>query len=957
MLTPERWQEVKKILAAALEQPPGMRSAYLDQACAEPEVRHEVESLIAAHDQADSNFMERPSPGSNEALKSGTTLGPYEILAQIGAGGMGEVYQARDIKLGRKVAIKVLPSALVGDPERLARFQREARMLASLNHPNIATIHGLEQASEVNFLVMELIEGQTLAERLNSGPLKWDEALTISGQIAEALETAHEKGVIHRDLKPANVKVTPEGRVKVLDFGLAKASAGDDGLDLSLAPTLTAMGTVEGRILGTPAYMSPEQARGKPVDKRTDIWAFGCVLYELLTARRAFPGETLPDTIAAVLEKEPNWQALPPEMPVRIRDLLRRCLRKDPQRRLRDLGDARIEIEEELTVLPNQAVNTILQRRNVSSRQVAPAVVAPKRHSWLAWILVGSLVAGVGAWIVANRRRPSVQNPLSNARFTPLTNFEGTKTDPAISPDGKFIAFISDRSGTFDIWLIQANGSSLANLTQGRIGDARAPLRAIGFSGDGSEVWSSGTESRRLMLWPLMGGAPHNFLDERAAEVAWSPDGTRLVYHTWEPGDPTFVADHNGANQRQIVQSEPGLHNHFPIWSKDGRWIYFVRGRPATHEMDLWRISADGGTPEQLTHLNTDIAYPTPIDERTILFVAPNEDGAGPWLWAFDAETRISYRVSSGLEQYTALAATADGRRIAASLVNPQVSLWSVPIARRIVEEQDVKAFPLPTVRAQAPRFGVGSLFYLSSRDGADGLWSYRDRQAIEIWKGSEGALHLPPAVSADGRSVAFALRRNGKQQMQVMAADGTGLRPLSSDLDVRGTASWSPDGKWIVAAGSNHDGPGLFKIPVDGGPPVRIATGLFLNPVWSPRGDLIVYCGTQEFSLTPLLAVHPDGTPAKLPEINVQREGERVRFLHDGTGLVYMLGNTLAEQDFWLLDLSTMRSRRLTRLSNPAVMRSFDITPDGSRLVFDRLRENSDILLIDLATEQARPE
>ena len=269
----------------------------------------------------------------------------------------------------------------------------------------------------------------------------------------------------------------------------------------------------------------------------------------------------------------------------------------------------------------------------------------------------------------------------------------------------------------------------------------------------------------------------------------------------------------------------------------------------------------------------------------------------------------------------------------------------------RIMEEKDVELFQMPTVRALAPRFGGGSLLYLSSRDGADGLWSYRDGKALEIWKGSEGALQSPAAVSADGASAAFALRRDGKQQMHVMAADGTGLRSLSSDVDVRGTASWSPDGKWIVVSGSDRSGPGLFKLPTDGGSPVRLATGPFLDPVWSPRGDLIVYCGPQLFTRALLLALHPDGTPAKLPEIKVQREGERMRFLPDGTGLVYMLGNTLAEQDFWLLDLTTMRSRRLTRLSSPAIMRTFDITPDGSRILFDRSREDSEILLIDLVT------
>jgi Tol biopolymer transport system component len=287
--------------------------------------------------------------------------------------------------------------------------------------------------------------------------------------------------------------------------------------------------------------------------------------------------------------------------------------------------------------------------------------------------------------------------------------------------------------------------------------------------------------------------------------------------------------------------------------------------------------------------------------------------------------------------------------------VNSQVNLWSVPITGRPVEERDVKAFPLPTTRAHAPRFGGESLFYLSSRSGADGLWSYRKGQALEIWKGSEGAVQSPPAVSPDGKWVAIALKRDGKWQMHVIAADGMQIHPLSGAVDVRGAASWSPQAEWIVSAGRDGDGEGLFKIPADGGTPVRLTKGALLDPVWSPRGDLIVYGGTQVFTLMPLLGVHPDGTPAKLPEINLRREGQRVRFLPDGAGLIYMLGNTLSEQDFWLLDLATMRSRSLTHLSNPAIMQAFDITPDGKQIVFDRIHENSDILLIDLAATRTR--
>ena len=941
-MTPAQRRQIEELYQAARD--PAKRAQVL--AAADPAVRAEVESLLA-RDSSNAETLDQPAragaadPSSAATvITSGIQVGTYKIEGLLGAGGMGEVFRAVDTKFNRPVAIKFLSSELADTAAR-RRFQREAQMASSLNHPHILTVHDAGDFEGRQYLVTEFVDGGTLQTWAKQEKRPWRQTVEMLAGVADGLASAHAAGILHRDIKPANILVAKNGYAKLADFGLAKLQ---EPADPAGTRTLTEGQTRPGLLMGTIPYMSPEQASGGTVDSRSDIFSFGVVLYETLGGERPFTGATDLEVLQKVIHATPP--PLPQTVPAGLRSIVEKALESDPSDRYQSM----LELAVDLRRMTRQKVE-----------EPPPAVMpVPQRYAWLPWVLIAALAAilaaGFGAWILANRRTPTVRNPLTNAQFARLTDFEGAETNPAISPDGKLVAFISDRSGPFDIWLIQANGGSLANLSQGRIGDPRGPLRAIGFSGDGSEVWSSGTEARRLRLLPLVGGAPHNFLAEHAAEVSWSPDGSRLVYHTWDPGDPTFVADHNGNNERQILKSQPGVHNHFLVWSKDGRWIYFVRGRPATREMDLWRISPDGGEPEQLTHLNGDLTYPAPTDERTVLFVAHDGNGAGPWLWAFDVETRTSQRVSSGLEQYTALAATADGQRLAASVVNAQVNLWSVPISSGMAEEKDVTALPLPTVRAQAPRFGGGSLFYLSSRDGADGLWSYRDGQALEIWKGSEGALQSAPAVSADGSSVAFALRRNGKLQLHVIAVDGTRLRPLSSDVDVRGTASWSPDGKWIVVAGSDREGAGLFKLPADGGAPVRIATGSFQDPVWSPRGDLIVYGGTQVFTVMPVLAVRPDGTPAKLPEINVQRDGERVRFLPDGTGLVYMLGTTTAGQDFWLLDLGTMRSRRLTRLSNPGSMRTFDIAPDGSRIVFDRSRENSDILLIDLATKQAAP-
>ena len=877
------------------------------------------------------------------AIQAGQQLLHYRLVAKIGEGGMGVVWKAVDTSLDREVAIKVLPEVFAENPDRLIRFQREAKLLASLNHPNVASVFGVHEFEGTRFLAMELVPGDDLALRLKRGPLPVDEALDIARQIAEALEAAHERGVIHRDLKPANIKVTTGGAVKILDFGLAKGlgpSGPSAEMDLTQLPTATSAGTVAGAILGTAPYMSPEQARGQSLDTRTDIWSFGCVVWECLTGNSLFGRETGSDSIGAVLQTDPDWTQLPPSTPHAVRRLLRRCLAKDTGKRLHHIADARIELEESDDPLP--AAGGLKRGYKIAFAALAIALAASSTAALLSFLRPG-----------ADRSDPRDDNPLAGARFTKLTDFPGAEFDAAISPDGRFIAFVSDRYGPFQIFVGQIGAGEFRNLASGAdqfaLEDARAPVRGVGFNGDGSEILLGGGPWRRVRSMPLLGGPMRNFLGEHVVNVAWSPDGERIAYHERLAGDPLYISDRSGANSRLILGPPAGTHQHYPTWSIDGQWIYLVRGRPATLEMDLWRVRADGEGLEQLTRHKLDVRYPAPIDERTVLYSARDADGAGPWLWAVDVVTKVSRRAGVGLEQYASVAASADGHRLVATVQDPRAGLWSVPILDHPASESDAEEITdLQTTRALAPRFAGSSLFYLSSRGSGDGLWRYADGKVAEIWKGSETALLEPAAVSPDGNSVALLLRRGGGWHLNVLSADGASLRVLSENVDARGAAAWSPDERWIVTGGSVANVPGLFKIPVNGGAPVRIADGEALNPVWSPDGNLIVYAGAQVNVVSPLLAVRPDGDPVELPEIEVSPAGERMRFLPDGSGLVYMRGQGPA-QDFWLLDLATMRSRRLTELDSPATMRTFDITPDGRRIVFDRLSWDSDIVLIEL--------
>jgi hypothetical protein len=459
-------------------------------------------------------------------LSSGAKIGPYEVLFPLGEGGMGEVYRARDSRLGRDVALKVLPPALAGDAERMARFKREAQVLASLNHPSIAAIYGIEDSGDHHALVIELVEGPTLRDRIARGPLPLDEALPLARQIAEGLEYAHEKGIVHRDLKPANVKLTPEGGAKILDFGLAKAFNPQDSPALqnqSNSPTLSIASTQAGVILGTAAYMSPEQAKGKSVDRRTDIWAFGCVLYEMLTGRHAFEGETVTDTLAAVVRAEPEWDAVSTTTPLAIQRLMHRCLTKDPKQRLRDIGEARIAIEETMSGSP-APLATLSPGEGGPQGRVRVASAPPWRRM-LPWLVATSLMLAVGiaaGWRARAQR--SSPEPDWSAR---MLGGPSVAMGPRISPDGHTLAFLAMVDGLTQVAVMDAESGDWTVLTKNR---SRGYVTEVSWSPDGSEIYFDREFSVPHGIYTVSRfGGDERLILEDAIGPETIPDGSLLL--------------------------------------------------------------------------------------------------------------------------------------------------------------------------------------------------------------------------------------------------------------------------------------------------------------------------------------------------------------------------------------------------------------------------------------------
>jgi eukaryotic-like serine/threonine-protein kinase len=863
---------------------------------------------------------------------TGTRLGSYEVVAQIGAGGMGEVYKAHDTKLGRDVAVKVLPQAFAHDADRLARFQREAKVLASLNHSNIATIHGLEQSNGTNYLVMELVQGETLAERIKrDGALPVEEALKIAAQIAEALEAAHEKGIIHRDLKPANVKVTPEGKVKVLDFGLAKAFAGDVAdSNPSQSPTLSAVATMQGVLLGTAAYMSPEQARGKAVDKRTDIWAFGCVLYELLTGKQAFQGEDITEILAAVVKTEPDWNGLPECTPPAIPTLLRRCLRKDRNQRLRDAADARIEIEDVLST-PNLGPINAVPTATVWRRPPVVGLVA-----FLAGIVIAAVAAGV--WY----RRPSVpqtvQTPMRFAfSMPPNTRMpEGAGNHLDLSPDGTHVAYLGIREDGSSQLYLQQVGSLEAKPIAGTEG-ASVPV----FSPDGQ--WLAFRSSGKLKKVPTAGGDPLTLCDlQNPRGVNWGRDGTIVFTDVASPG--IWQVPAAGGTPKLLVAADTSKAESFywPELLPGGNAVLFAVGEEfdwgdeqiAVQDLATGkrRVLVEGATYPRLLP-NGYLLY---VRDRTLMAAVFDPVSLQFTTAAVPALGGVAQGLSSGVAYY---GVAANG-----SFVYVPAGSWE---QGRTLVWQDRKGSVQPIASPGVYLFPSlspdGKRLATAVEGGRNQIWLY-DISGERFTRLTFENGNRSPVWSSDGSRVAYASMRGGSHDISWRHVDGTG----AEESLTRGGGrlfpnSFSPDGRMLAfTQWDPKTGYDIWLLPLDGERKPRpfLQTPAFEGgAMFSPDGHWLAYTSDETGRYE--VYVQPFEGPGGKWQVSTEG-GQQPRWAHSGRELFYL---GLDQGKVMAVDLTTQptfsagKPRLVSQTQGiggiaPPMASNYDVSPDGQHFL-----------------------
>lgn len=826
----------------------------------------------------------------------GKELAHFEIISQLGRGGMGEVYRARDRKLGREVAIKVLPEECVRDADRVARLQREARLQASLNHPNIAAVYGLEESAGTRFLVLELVEGETLADRLRAGPLPVEEALKLALEIAEALEAAHEKGVVHRDLKPANIKVAPDGRVKVLDFGLAKALAVEPARpDLSHSPTLSDAATMQGVILGTAAYMPPEQAKGKAVDRRADVWAFGAVLFEMLSGKRLHSGETVSETLASVIKGEPEWESLPRDLHPRIRLLLERCLEKDPRNRYCGIGDARVDIEEALADPGGpRARPAASPAGRAGMRPVLP---------WIAAVLLAGILAGSAAWRMRAPEPPRViqfrhELPADQQWTTPIA------PETAVSPDGGQLAYCANGS-----LYLRALGALQARLLEGTSGEA--PFSPF-FSPDGKWIAYFSTAGGQLKKIPVSGGAPVPLCDASPlfATGSWTDDGI-LFSTAGTPGIMRIAA--SGGEAETLFGKGDSLALIGPQMLPGGQSVLYA-DRIDSRKSSIMARSLGSGEAREIIEGDFARYLPTGHLAYTKAFRS-DQPGGSLFVAPFDADrletTGAPVLMAENVSGLLACRFAVSDSGVLALIPgsgNPAPGLTRT--LTWVGRDKRVATLPAPPRLYLQPKISPdGTRVALTVKESESvnyDIWIWDIERETLMRLTTDEAIDVAPVWTPDGTRVVFCSYRDGDYGgIYCRAADGTGkVRRLFLAPD-RTTIpfSWSGDGKILVTGettdslGASPRSPQAWDIGTVTmeGEHLRAAlldeTYAEVQPQVSPDGRWIAYASGESGQDSPEVYVRPfpdvDGGKSQAST----RGGTSVRWSPDGRELFYLSG------------------------------------------------------------------
>ena len=882
------------------------------------------------------------------SLPPSSRIGPYEIIALIGSGGMGEVYRARDTKLARTVALKILPDVVARDPDRRERFEREAKTLASLNHAHIAQIYGFEEGvgNGVAALAMEFVPGEDLGERVKRGPLSIDETVTIARQIADGLEAAHDYGIVHRDLKPANIKVRPDGTVKILDFGLAKdTTQGGDGRSLTNSPTVPAV-TAAGILLGTASYMSPEQARGHAVDARTDVWAFGCVVYELLTGHTAFGGDSVADIMSAVISREPEWTALPAETPASLRRMLRRCLEKDRRQRLRHIGDARLDLDE----------------RAIDPAPVAPHAAPPAallgRASWLG---AGVLLASI-AFLAPRWWRTDIADATGERVLQRITAEVGLEESPALSPDGRSVAYVARVNGVRQVWVRLLSGGAPLQLTRDDA-DHRHPRWApdsaaiVYFVADRT-AQNTGT------LWeiPALGGSPRRLLSSYGGGDI-SHDGTRLATFRVTGDQPELVvAARDGSGVQRIAMLPKASVYSYPRWSPDDRSIAFQRLISTAFDERLYVVDATAGAgePRQVAQAADMTGLAWLGDSERIIFSSAQ---GSTLLYPPTMNLRVVRRdgadnqpATFGDSSYT----EPDVHPVAGVVVSrgrSQADVWKIPIGGAAADNV-LQAVRLTRQTGVAQVATIGSdeaeVAFLSDSGGHANLWaaSTDGSRIRQLTFETDPAVSVGvPVWSPTSNLVAVLLTRGGLATQWLIATDGGDRRELVRDAY---WASWSPDGRWLYYVTS--DPFRIEKIAVEGGAPVGVRTDDAASPSVGADGTLyfaVPLRGGAPFDWE-VRKARPESAPATtLARVNGGRVPVDDINIHpivspDGRWLVQPLIDG-ATSNLWLIDTQSGALHRATDFGDRVTLIARRVAwSRDSRFIYAAIADiDSDVVLL----------